>query len=210
MVPSRAHPATRQERAKDTRRRIVEAGHRLFLERGFVETTIADIAGAARVAPQTVYFVFGTKASVLSAVMDVEIVGDPDPTPLLERPAVKRIAGNADPSRRLERIVTLAGDVTQRLAPLYELARSGAAVEEVAELLARHEDQRWRTLRALVGLIEADLRAGLDADRATDHLYALLSHDVFWLLVHRRGWSHSQWRRWALDDAQALLLARPE
>jgi AcrR family transcriptional regulator len=207
MATSRSRPTSRHDRARDTRRRIAEAGHRLFVDRGYAQTTIADIARLAGVAPQTVYFVFGTKASVLAEVLDIQIVGDVEPIPLLERPAVTRIARIADPRRRLERLVALACDVTERLAPLYELARSGATDDEVRALLDRHEDQRWRALRALLELVEADLHDGLGATAAADHLYALLSHDVFWLLVQRRGWSPARWRRWAIADATTHLLS---
>src|SRR5213595_1729828 len=124
MAVSSRRATSRHERAKATRRRIAEAAGRLFVEQGYVATTIADIAHVAGVAPQTVYFVYGSKASVLAAVMDIEIVGDAEPTPLLERPPVKRIAGTNDPRRRVERIVALACDVTERLAPLYELVRA--------------------------------------------------------------------------------------
>jgi AcrR family transcriptional regulator len=207
MALSSPRGASRHEKAKATRRRIAEAAGRLFVDQGYTHTTIADIAHAAGVAPQTVYFVYGTKANVLAAVMDIEIVGDAEPIPLLERPPLKRIAGINDPSRRLERIVTLACNVTEQLAPLYELVRAGGVEHEVAELLDRHEDQRWRTLRTLVELIEADLTDGVDGDHAADHLYAILSHDVYWLLVRRRAWTSTQWRRWAAGNSAARLLS---
>ena len=201
---------SRDERAKVTRHRIATAAAGLFVDQGYVNTTVADIAHAAGVAPQTVYFVYGSKANVLAAVMDIEIVGDAEPTPLLQRPPVRRIAAIKNPSRRLERIVALACEVTERLAPLYELVRGGRVDDEVANLLDRHEDQRWRTLRALVELVEADLDSAINADNAADHLYATLGHDVYWLLVRRRGWTANEWRGWATDNAARYLLAQPQ
>ncbi|MGH3496981.1 MAG: TetR/AcrR family transcriptional regulator [Nocardioidaceae bacterium] len=201
-----AASSTRQQRAQHTRQQICAAAKELFLSNGYTSTTITDIAGAAGVAHQTVYFVFGSKAAVLSAIMDVEIVGDLDAIPLLDRPHVRRIAQIGDPVRRLQRIATVSCDITQRLAPLYEIVRSGAADDDVRELLDRHEQQRWQSLYALVGMLDGNLGPGLDLNEATDRLYALLSHDVHWLLVHRRGWSNAHWRQHLADQAERQLL----
>src|SRR5690348_715296 len=122
MVTSTA----RQQRALSTRAKIRDAARELFLTRGYSATTVPDIARAAGVAHQTVYFTHRSKAGVLSAIVDAEIVGDLEPVPLLQRPQVKRIAALADPVQRLQRAVGVLCDVTHRVAPLYEIARGGA------------------------------------------------------------------------------------
>ena len=45
----------RQERAAQTRLRMIEAAYRLFLEHGYEATTMQDVADTAGVAGQTVY-----------------------------------------------------------------------------------------------------------------------------------------------------------
>lgn len=200
---------TRQQRAQDTRQRISDGAKHLFLTQGYAATTITDIAAAAGVAHQTVYFVFGSKASLLSAIVDAEIVGDAHAVPLLDRPSVRRIGQVADPADRLRRIVAVSCDITQRVAPVYEIVRSGAADGDVADLLDRHEEQRWRTHRAFAGMLDGGLAAGLSLDEAADRLYTVLSHEVFWLLVHRRRWSTARWRRHVADEARRLLLPSP-
>jgi AcrR family transcriptional regulator len=199
--------SVRQQRALQTRQRICESAKELFLSRGYATTTITDIARAAGVAHQTVYFVFGSKAALLSAIMDVEIVGDQDAVPLLDRPQVKGLAKMTDPRKRLERIAGVVCDVTSRVAPLYEIVRSGATDDDVRAVLDRHEEQRWRTIRSMVGLLEPDLAPGLSADEAADRLYALAGHDVLWLLTRRRGWSAVQWRQYVTGLAARELLA---
>lgn len=196
----------RQQRAQHTRARICDAAKKLFLAHGFTATTITDIARAAGVAHQTVYFVFGSKAALLAAILDTEIVGDLDAVPLLDRPQVRRIAQIPDPRRRLHRIVTVSCDITQRLAPLYEIVRSGAADSAVRDLLNRHEEQRWQTLRAFAAMLDSELTTDLNLDEAADRLYALLSHDVHWLLVHRRRWSAMRWRQHVTEEATHQLL----
>ena len=56
-------------RARATRARVVAAAAPLFVTRGYLDTTMAELAGAAGVAVQTLYLAFGSKAAVLAAVM---------------------------------------------------------------------------------------------------------------------------------------------
>src|SRR5689334_20383245 len=72
---------TRRQRADQTRRRIVRAAHRLFVDRGYSGATMADIAQAADVAVQTVYFVFHTKVELLQACYETAVLGEDDPKP---------------------------------------------------------------------------------------------------------------------------------
>lgn len=196
----------RKQQAQQTRERICDAAKQLFLTGGYSATTVTDIAKAAGVAHQTVYFTFGSKAGLLSEIIDAEIVGDSLAIPLLERPQITRIAQIPDRRRRLQRIVAVSCDITQRLAPLYEIVRSGAADDAVRDLLDRHEEQRWLSHRGLVTLLDGEPSAHVDPDEAADCLYALLSHEVFWLLVRRRGWSAARWRQFVFDQAASQLL----
>jgi AcrR family transcriptional regulator len=202
-----AKSTPRQQRALGTRAKIRGAARELFLTRGYTATTIPDIARAAGVAHQTIYFTHGSKAGVLSAIVDAEIVGDLEAVPLLQRPQIQRLAGLADPVQRLQRAVTVLCDVTHRVAPLYEIARSGATDDEVRALLDRHEQQRWETHRSLVSLVGDDLRPELDLAQAADRLYALVSHDVYWLLVQRRGWTRRAWTRYTQQEAVRQVMS---
>ena len=57
--------ALRDEQARATRRRIVDAGAALFVESGYVPTTIDAIAERAGVSRRTVFTSVGGKAAVL-------------------------------------------------------------------------------------------------------------------------------------------------
>src|SRR5947208_2674838 len=75
----------RQAQARETQRQIVEAARRLFIERGYMGTTIEQIAAEAGVAVETIYATFGNKRAVLARLVDISVVGDDEPGPLLER-----------------------------------------------------------------------------------------------------------------------------
>jgi AcrR family transcriptional regulator len=62
--------ATQAERRAATVESILNAGRRLFGERGFAATTMDDIAEQARVAKGAVYHHFATKEAVFEAVFD--------------------------------------------------------------------------------------------------------------------------------------------
>jgi AcrR family transcriptional regulator len=74
----------RERKKQQTREAIHRAAMRLFAERGFEATTIADIAAAADVAPRTFFSYFATKEEVVFADFEVAFA-DLDRT-LRERP----------------------------------------------------------------------------------------------------------------------------
>src|SRR5215207_6672140 len=98
-----------RERARATRRRIREAALRLFVELGYLATTIEAIAAEAAVAVQTVYFVFGSKRALLTEILDMATAGDEAPVPVVARPWVEEARRESDPRRTVRLIVHHGG-----------------------------------------------------------------------------------------------------
>ena len=72
----------KQFAAEQTQRVIVEAAARLFLERGYLATSIGRIAAESGVAVQTIYNAIGSKRDLLSRVLDFAAAGDRAPLPV--------------------------------------------------------------------------------------------------------------------------------
>jgi AcrR family transcriptional regulator len=76
MTPTskrRYHSPLRVAQAEATRRRIVASALERFAAQGFGATSVAEIARAAGVAPETIYGTFGTKQGVLVAIADMAL-----------------------------------------------------------------------------------------------------------------------------------------
>ncbi|WP_344957097.1 TetR family transcriptional regulator [Actinomadura miaoliensis] len=97
---SEPRPGLRERKKERTRRAIASAALRLFAERGYEETTIADIAAAAEVSPRTFFGYFPSKEDVVFAEIDDRLAEVrerlarrvPDETPL---ETVRRAAADA-------------------------------------------------------------------------------------------------------------------
>ncbi len=63
----------RERKKQKTRRALADAATRLFADRGYEETTIADLATAAEIAPRTFFSYFTSKEDVLFADVDDRI-----------------------------------------------------------------------------------------------------------------------------------------
>ncbi len=199
----------RRARSRRTRARLVEAATALFLERGYVATTVEAVAAAAGVAVPTVYYVFGTKPNLLSAVLDAGIAGAPDTPAVLDQPWVEALAAAVDAADAIDRLVATSVRIIARAAPIYEVVRRASADPEVGALLDENRQARRADQRHLVEVIAAagHLRTGIDVDAAADVVYALVNEEVYGFLVDDCGWDVTRFERWLTDQLRRELAA---
>lgn len=191
--------AARQARTRRTRAAVVEAARSLFVERGYVATTIEAISARSDTPQATVYRLFSSKLGILKALLDVSIGGDDEAVAMLDRPQVRALLADADPKNQLAGFAALVRDVMARVGPVHRvLADAARSDRAAASLLAeiarqRHEGQR-RIARSLAR--SGVLRPGLRERDAADVVHALASPEVYGLLVLDRGWSGDRYERW--------------
>lgn len=219
--PARGVGGVRKQRALDTRRRVVTAAYHLFCQRGYVATTMHDIAGASGVAVQTLYFTFRTKAAILEEALGAAVVGfeawngppaaAPDAEALIDMlewyPEFEAAPG---PKRALQLFVEHGAAVLRRVGPLQAALVAVSALVEAGGFVELAEQRRADTFHHVAGSLarRGALQPGVDEARATDVLLAVFSVDVYQALTAGRGWTHAACEQFLLDVlAQQLLPA---
>jgi AcrR family transcriptional regulator len=201
----------RAEQAAATRRAILTAARDLFVRRGYVTTTVAEIAERAQVSVDTVYATIGRKPVLLREVVETAISGGDRAVPAVERDYV--IAIRAAPTAR-DMLAIYAGAITsihQRLAPIFLALRDAALHDPTsAELWAEIAHRRARNMRGFAADLRAtgELRADLTHDEVADIVWSMNAVEYWVLLVHERGWTADRFRAWLADAWVRLLLDR--
>ncbi len=196
----------RQKQAAATRQEIVQAARKLFGERGYAATSMADIAAEADTSVQTIYDSVGPKGAVVLAIVDLldEEVGIPA---ILEEMRATR-----DPRHLIVLEVRLQRQFQERCGDVLRALLSGAANEpDVAAAVNEGWSRHSGGARWIVEQLDAwgVLRAELSIDRAAASL-AVISWLSCERYVERCGWSYDQFEAWLTEDLCRLLLRDPE
>ena len=201
----------RRERAEEerqaTRRRVVEAARELFLARGYVATTMADIAREAGVALQSVYTAGQSKADLLHLITDLAVAGDDQEVMFAERPEVRAIAAEPDAERQIQAVARLIATTLERLAPVWVAYREAAVVDSkaAANLVAAHRRRR-ETFEAIIRMVpEGRLRE--PHAKSADTTWAIGSVDVFLLLRTVLEWDAARYAAWLRATLVTQLVA---
>ncbi|NJD60208.1 MAG: hypothetical protein C3F13_06450 [Anaerolineales bacterium] len=191
----------RQRQAQETRKMIVAAAQELFLEQGYICTTIDAIAERAGVATSTVYAIFGSKRGILRAIRDS----------WHERTHIREVLNSsqasASPEERLDQLAEATRkqwEMGAEVTAIYTGAAAAdprAAAELTQALIGRREG-----LQTFAKSLEPHLRAGLDATHAASILQALCLPEVFDELVRHSGWSIDEYQIWLVKTLKSQLL----
>ena len=201
----------RAEQAKATRRAIVDAAARLFVERGYGETTIDAIAAEAGVSRKTVFTSVGGKVEALKLARDWAIVGDDEPVPMLERPAIKAAAQEKDARKVVAGYVQQYIDSARRVAPIHHVIESAKGLD--ADVLALSEEG-WAQRRFGMGMFAAQvgnlgaLPDGMTVETAGDIMWHFNDPETFYKFVIARGWPIEQFRTWLRETLLQQLIRK--
>ncbi|WP_054812558.1 TetR/AcrR family transcriptional regulator [Nocardia arizonensis] len=200
--------SARTASARATRARVLVAGRKSFLERGFTGTTVRHVAQEAEVSQETIYKTFGGKAGLLKAVYDTTLVGDDEQVSLAQRPEALAVINATDPAEAVASYAKLAQTISTRVDPLLRVLLASRDTDAALSSFARTIDQERRTGSAMwVRHWHAAgwLREDLEVDKAADILCALNSNEPRWFLLDR-GWTAEEVTAWLTDALCHALL----
>lgn len=197
----------RDQQARETRQRILVTARRLFVERGYVSTTIAGIAREAAVSPQTVYNSVGGKAAVLLALNDT--VDEAGGVHAIQT----QIAESTDPHAILALTARLRRQIMEEAGDIVALLAATAPVDSEVERAYRDGLERSRNgTKRIVERLDAlgALRQDVALETLAATTYALLHHDLWTRLVIECGWTPDAFESWCAELLQRMLLESEE
>jgi TetR/AcrR family transcriptional regulator, regulator of autoinduction and epiphytic fitness len=178
-------------RTERTRRAIVEAAARLWLERGLHAAGLEEIAVAAGVTRRTIYLHFGGKLALLLAVVDQaeRAAGLPQ--------LGARLREAHTPEEILERLADIQVLYLPRIYESIRLVHAARREEPVADEVWNGRMRRRRaTFRLPAARIQQKgrLDPGLTLDDAVMLMWVLTSPHMYEYLVVDGGWSLKRYR----------------
>jgi AcrR family transcriptional regulator len=203
MSSSPPAQSLREQHEAVTRQAILRAAREAFAERGFQATSMKLLAERAGVAVQTIYSTFGSKAGVLTGLVD-----------LVDREAgvlelAQEMRQANDPRRLLRLGARTRRQIRERCGDIIAMLRAGAGTDErIAAVWEEGLRRRHQGLTMTIDRLgeQGALRAGLDRRRAADVAAALVADDVCDVLVLQRGWSFDEYEDWLADTLALHLL----
>jgi AcrR family transcriptional regulator len=187
-------------------RLICAAAHRLFSTKGYLATSIDEIAAQAGVARPTVFRAVGPKPVILKAVVDQAMAADDAPVPVADRPWFVEALDEPDPARSLHLHARNLCWILHRVVPLLRALETAAALDaDAADLWADLRRQRRTGTAAVAANLAAKTTLRCTEQVLADMLFTL-PPDAYHRLVHEEGWPIEAFQRWLTDLLQRVCL----
>ncbi|MCU1490115.1 MAG: putative TetR family transcriptional regulator [Acidimicrobiaceae bacterium] len=199
----------RKAKARATRAAIIDAAGDLFVELGYLGTSIQTIADVAGVSRATVFNSVGGKLALLKTAFDVATVGDDEPVPLPQRPQALAVRAEPDARKAVAGYAAMVTGVSSRVAGIYEAFRCAAGVDlRVRVQWTRVQQERFGGAKGFVEILSAKgpLRDGLTPEDAADLVWVLIDASLYHRLVIERSWTTSTFQTWLTATMEAQLL----
>jgi AcrR family transcriptional regulator len=192
----------RAEAAAATKQAILDAARKLFTEKGYAATTIADIAREARVASATVYTSIGGKHLLLA---EIARAGAADP----ELGAFLAGLAKVHDAREVIRLAAAGTRFSaEKNADLFDIIEMNAPFEEVVAEIAKDSERRFRygAGKLVRRLHELKALRGSLAE-AEDTVVYFFGHASWRRLIADFGWSYDKAEKWLAARAIEALVA---
>jgi AcrR family transcriptional regulator len=199
-----------QARTRLARRAVISAARDLFLEHGYAATTVEAISERSDVPTATVYRLFSAKLGILKALLDVSIAGDDQGLTLQGRPEVAALFAEPDPRKLLMGFAGVSVAINTRSTGVYRILVSASGSDpEAAALLAAYTGMRDQGQQLIATALARSgaLQPGMREREAADVIHALMSPELYQLLVVDRGWQPQRYQRWLAATLIDRLLA---
>ena len=203
-----ALPSLRQAQVAHTDERFLAAATGLFLEGGYLATTLEAVARRAQVGVRTVYLRFGTKAALFKRVIDVAIVGDTEPVDVLGRDWMQAAMTAPTAADRIAASAAASRQIMQRTGALFAVAQQAAAVEPLIAGFWQQGREQTRHTFALFWTQMADdglLGPGADLTWLTDTTSILAAAETYLLITRTTGWDLDAYERWLIRTLSQLM-----
>ena len=209
--PKRKYDSSRrQAQADETRRQMLTAAHKLFIERGYAGATIEAIAAAAGVAPETIYAVFKNKGRILVSLINfLSATRAEERVPLLERAGPQAVAQEHDQRRQLQIFAQVVANNLEGNASISEIILVAAKTDhDIKKIMQQLIKQRRQHMAVAVQQIASNgpFRENMDEAYATDTVWTLTSPEVFLLLTRDLGWAKEKYAQWLAETLIRVLL----
>lgn len=202
-----ARPPRGQRQVARTEGQVIAAATRLFLNRGYLATTLADIAAAADVGERTIYVRFGSKALLFKRVVDVAIVGDTAPVDVLGRDWMQRAFTAPTLDERVRASGAASRQILERTGALFAVAQQAAAVEPLVEEFWQQGREQSRYGQRMVWTRIADdglLPPGSDLEWIIDTASVLAAAETYLLTTRMMGWDLDTYEAWLVAGLSRL------
>ena len=203
-----ALPSLRQAQVAHTEQRILAAATELFLESGYLATTLEAVARRAQVGARTVYLRFGTKAALFKRVIDVAIVGDTEPVDVLGRDWMQAAMTAPTVAERIAASAAASRQIMQRTGALFAVAQQAAAVEPlIAGFWQQGREQTRHACAVFWTRMAEDGLLGPAADLTwlIDTTSILGAAETYLLITRTTGWDLDAYERWLIRTFTQLV-----
>ncbi len=195
---------------RETRRRIVSVATRLLVEGGYGSMTVAALARAAEVSPQTVYNSVGGKAEVVKAAYDFSLAGDGAPVAMSDRPEFRAVTQAQDAASYGTAYAAWTRGIYDQIGDLLAaLLTHGAGGDPMLEefLVTIDRERRTGNEHSIPTALRKNL--GAHVSQVVDTVWLLTAPEVHQRLCRQAGWTPAAYERWLAAQLERAITEPP-